>query len=51
MRHDRLANCVAVHATAIRMAWVRQSNPTGKSLLIVGNHVKPQNKKYFSFSE
>jgi hypothetical protein len=30
---------------------VRQSNPTGKSLLIVGSRVKPQNKKYFAFPE
>src|SRR5258708_33925873 len=25
--------------------------PTGKSLLISGNRVKPQNKKYFAFPE
>jgi hypothetical protein len=30
---------------------VRQINPTGKSLLIYGNRVKPQNKKYFAFPE
>ena len=30
---------------------VRQNNPTGKSLLIYGNRVKPQNQKYFALSE
>jgi hypothetical protein len=25
--------------------------PSGKSLLVFGNHVKPQNKKYFAFPE
>jgi hypothetical protein len=30
---------------------VRQNNATGKSLLIYGNLVKPQNKKYFAFTE
>jgi hypothetical protein len=29
---------------------VRQNNPTGKSLLIYGNRVKPRNKKYFAFA-
>jgi hypothetical protein len=29
----------------------RRIAPTGKSLPIVGNRVKPQNKKYFAFSE
>jgi len=33
------------------MRCVRQSNPTGKSLLVIGNLVKPQNKKYFAFPE
>ena len=33
------------------MRRVRQSNPTGKSLLILRNRVKPQNKKYFAFPE
>src|SRR6476646_9962097 len=28
---------------------LRQINPTGKSLLIIRNGVKPQNKKYFCF--
>jgi hypothetical protein len=28
---------------------LRQINPTGKSLLIIGSRVKPQNKKYFCF--
>src|SRR5258705_9231894 len=30
---------------------VRQNNPTGKSLLIFGNRVKPQIQKYFAFPE
>ncbi|WP_436215393.1 hypothetical protein, partial [Bradyrhizobium sp. LjRoot220] len=33
---------------------VRQNSPTGKSLPIYGNHVKPKivdNKKYFAFTE
>ena len=30
---------------------VRQNNPTGKSVLIYGNRVKPRNKKYFAFTE
>jgi hypothetical protein len=30
---------------------LRQSNPTGKSLPIVGSRVKTQNKKYFAFPE
>ena len=29
----------------------RQIDPTGKSLLVFGKHVKPQNKKYFAFPE
>src|ERR1700704_4979200 len=29
----------------------RQIDPTGKSLRIYRNHVKPQNKKYFAFPE
>ena len=33
------------------MSRVRQNNATGKSLLIYGNRVKPQNKKYFAFPE
>ncbi len=28
---------------------LRQINPTGKSLLIFRNHVKPRNQKYFYF--
>jgi hypothetical protein len=28
---------------------LRQINPTGKSLLIFRNHVKPRNRKYFYF--
>jgi hypothetical protein len=28
---------------------LRQINPTGKSLLIFRNHVKPRNQKYFCF--
>ena len=30
---------------------LRQISPTGKSILIYGNHVKPKNKKYFAFPE
>src|SRR4051812_12492916 len=30
---------------------LRQYSPTGKSLLLFGNHVNPQNKKYFALSE
>jgi hypothetical protein len=33
------------------MSRVRQNNATGKSLLIYGKCVKPQNKKYFAFPE
>jgi hypothetical protein len=29
----------------------RQIDPSGKSLLIYGNLVKPRNKKYFAFPE
>jgi hypothetical protein len=29
-------------------AGLRQNNPTGKSLLIFGNRVKPGNQKYFA---
>src|SRR5258708_37725206 len=29
----------------------QQNCPTGKSVLICRNHVKPQNKKYFAFPE
>ncbi len=32
-------------------AVVRQSSPTGKSLLGFGNRVKPNNQKYFAFPE
>jgi hypothetical protein len=32
-------------------ANLRQIDPTGKSLLIFGNRVKPRNKKYFAFPE
>ena len=28
-----------------------ETNPTGKSLPIIGKHVKPRNKKYFALSE
>ena len=41
---------LAAHARAMTLD-VRQSGPTGKSLLIYRNHVKPRNKKYFAFSE
>ncbi len=40
--------CVHVDAAAMP---VRQNDPTGKSLLIYGNRVKPQNKKYFCLPE
>ena len=30
---------------------MRQIDPTGKSILIFRNHVKPRNKKYFAFTE
>ncbi|MGH6712946.1 MAG: hypothetical protein ACREEK_28825 [Bradyrhizobium sp.] len=30
---------------------MEQNNPTGKSMLIFGNHVKPRNQKYFALSE
>jgi hypothetical protein len=29
----------------------RPNDPTGKSLLFVGSHVKPDTKKYFCFPE
>jgi len=29
----------------------RQIDPTDKSLLVIRNNVKPQNKKYFAFPE
>ena len=44
------ANCVASRATTILMRGVRQSNPTGKSLRIFGNDVKPRFEKIFLFS-
>ena len=36
-------------ANQIRTIELRQINPTGKSLLIFRNHVKPRNQKYFYF--
>src|SRR5882672_7989625 len=33
------------------MPHLRQSSPTGKSLLVSRNRVKPRNKKYFAFPE
>jgi hypothetical protein len=49
--NPRPAGCVASRTTTIWMRRVRQNNPTGKSLLIFRNGVKPQNKKYFAFPE
>jgi hypothetical protein len=49
--HLRPSGSVASRATTIWMRRVRQSNTTGKSLLIYVNRVKPQNKKYFAFPE
>jgi hypothetical protein len=36
-------------ASQIRTIGLRQINPTGKSLLIFRNRVKPRNQKYFCF--
>jgi hypothetical protein len=36
-------------ANQIRTIEVRQTDPTGKSLLIIRNRVKPRNQKYFCF--
>ena len=38
--------CVVFCATQICMRGARQIDPTGKSLLIIRNHVKPGNQKY-----
>jgi hypothetical protein len=35
-------------ASQIRTIGLRQINPTGKSLLIFRNRVKPRNQKYFA---
>jgi hypothetical protein len=41
-----------VPVAAVRKApWVRQNNPTSKSVLIYRNNVKSRNKKYFAFPE
>jgi hypothetical protein len=40
------ARCVASRANQIRLRSLRQINPTGKSLLIFRNQVKPGNQKY-----
>ena len=48
-REPAYTNCVASSATTILMRWVRQSNPTGKSLLVFRSRVKPKNQKYFCF--
>ena len=37
------------HGNQILAFGLRQINPTGKSLLIIRNGVKPQNQKYFCF--
>jgi hypothetical protein len=42
---------VASRAMAVWSEKARQIDPTGKSFLIYRNRVKPQNKKYFAFSE
>jgi hypothetical protein len=36
------------HGKSIRTFGLRQINPTGKSLLIFRNRVKPRNQKYFT---
>jgi hypothetical protein len=46
-----LQSCVALRARTKSKSHLRQSNPSGKSLLIYGNRVKPQYKKYFDFPE
>jgi hypothetical protein len=37
-------------ANQIRAFGLRQISPTGKSLLIFGNRVKPRNQKYSAFA-
>jgi hypothetical protein len=46
----RLLSPVWVQA-GTRPPQARQIDPTGKLLLVIGNRVKPQNKKYFAFPE
>jgi hypothetical protein len=50
-QHIVVFGCVASCARAKWMSRLRQINPSGKSLRIYGNRVKPQNKKYFAFTE
>jgi hypothetical protein len=40
-----LPNCVAARASEICLQRLRQSNPTGKSILFFRNDVKPGNQK------
>jgi hypothetical protein len=44
------AQMISVSAAAFDVN-PRQIDPTGKSLPIYGNRVKPRNKKYFAFPE
>ncbi len=44
---ERLLICCM--ANQIRTIELRQTDPTGKSLLIIRNRVKPRNQKYFCF--
>jgi hypothetical protein len=37
--------------TKKKLEHIQQNCPTGKSLLVCRNRVKPQNKKYFAFTE
>src|SRR5882757_6971914 len=43
-------NCVVSHASEKSASRLRQSNPTGKSLPILRNRVKPPESKIFLFS-
>src|SRR6266702_3382472 len=44
----RSMHCVALFAMTKISARLRPIGATGKSLLIVGNRVKPKNQKYFA---
>ena len=50
LRHPRIGGVsvkrVAAHATPKSTPRLRQINPTGKSILIIRNIVKPRNRKY-----
>jgi hypothetical protein len=41
-------DCFALLAMTKMASRVRPIDPTGKSLLIFRNHVKPKNQKYFA---